>query len=188
MADGTSVLTIIGSAVGSVAASVVTNISTFKKRLTAIETSLEKLTEAGKERDARLTKLDELFPRIISETGKVFDEEREEIDRRAKEAVNRAVARATSTDLGAAKEAARQAAQAEVRKTLPDEVRHAVQLAGLDAIKRDLETLRSIAEKAASDEEFAEHVAAEAERWGELQRTLGQIEGMLKAREARDRR
>jgi chromosome segregation ATPase len=48
-------------------------------------------------------------------------------------------------------------------------------------IEKDFEALRIElrAARATSSGDLAEHIAAEAERWSEVHRTLGQIEGMM---------
>lgn len=192
MAEGTSILQIVGTAITSVAASVGTAIASFKKRLDKMETRTKALRdrlialETAKLTD-RVVDLEKLFPNVVKETGALFDEQHEKLDHNAREAVARAVARATSSDLGAAKEAARQEAQAVVRLSLSQEVGREVahHLAlktepiqrELAALRRQLDELKGCVSKG----EFTEHIANEHDRWGEIQRTLGQIEGMLQA-------
>lgn len=49
----------------------------------------------------------------------------------------------------------------------------------VERLSRDLEKLGTTVAGAASGAELAEYIAAEAERWNEVHRSLGQIEGML---------
>jgi HPt (histidine-containing phosphotransfer) domain-containing protein len=67
--------------------------------------------------------------------------------------------------------------EAKLRRAIGDasgEVRKEV-----DRLARDLERLQTAVAGAASGAELAEYIAAEAERWNEVHRSLGQIEGML---------
>lgn len=49
----------------------------------------------------------------------------------------------------------------------------------LDRLERELREARSIADAATPGGVFAEHLGSEADRWNEVHRALGQIEGSL---------
>lgn len=69
------------------------------------------------------------------------------------------------------------ALEAKLRRAIGDassEVRKEV-----ERLSRDLERLGVTVSGAASGADLAEYIAAEAERWNEVHRSLGQIEGML---------
>lgn len=55
-------------------------------------------------------------------------------------------------------------------------------------VENELKAVKKLAGEAAQESQLAEHISAEAERWAEVHRALGQIEGMLEGVRDRMRR
>lgn len=143
----------IGGAVASAAASIATMGRRFAKRIATLEAKV-----------AALEKLVEGLERGLE------DRLRRHLDRKdrgsQREIVDvRAYVRKVATDI----------AKEEVASVCTTTQRD------IDRIDRELRAVRAIADGSTPGGTFAEHLGSEADRWNEVHRTLGQIEGTLTA-------
>lgn len=164
MADGTFIeqaLAALGGAATSGVASVVGMARKFGKRFKKLE--------------ERVEELEGLREKILREVGAQFDQREASLDDRIQRSVHSTMARTSSVDIQSGRLAGREAGLEVARATL-SEVRR-----DIARIEAELKEVRTTAEAATPDDSFTEHVAAEAGRWQDVHRSLGQIEGMIGA-------
>jgi hypothetical protein len=155
----------IGGAVASAAASIATMGRRFAKRLALLEVrvgelaakveGLDRLLGAGALREA----IDARVRSAIEKRERLRDSQREIIIDQ-KEFVR-----------GIAHKVAREEIAASCQSCRRE----------LDRLDREIQAVRGLAEGATPGGAFAEHLGAEADRWNEVHRSLGQIEGALTA-------
>lgn len=153
----------IGGAVASAAASIVTMGKRFARRLDTVEKhvaelaakveGLDRLLGAGALRQA----IDERIRTAFDKRERLRDSQREVIVDQ-KEFIR-----------GIAHKVAREEIERSCAACRRD----------FDRLEREIGAVRSLAEGATPGGAFAEHLGSEADRWNEVHRTLGQIEGAL---------
>jgi predicted translin family RNA/ssDNA-binding protein len=166
------ILSAIGGAVASAAASIATMGRRFAKRLATLEKranelatkvgelsgkvdGLDRLLSAGALRDA----IDARVRAVLDKRERLRDSQREVVVDQ-KEFIR-----------GIAHQVAREEIAASCATCRRE----------LDRLDREVQSVRTLVEGATPGTAFAEHLGAEADRWNEVHRSLGQIEGALTA-------
>ncbi len=142
----------------------------FGKRLDKIEKRLDDLEKVPSVASIE-QRVEDKLKNVLPQVGQYLEQQigGRQFTAHVKRAMNEVFNTSSRSDAQLAKEVAQQVCEVELRSVRKD-------IAELeDAIKE----VRASAQKAVQGTEFTEHLAHETERWNEVNRALGQIEGML---------